>query len=203
MLRVICILAALVLGAAPALAHKVIAGVFPAGDTVEGELGFSNGTMAVDQLVEVFGPDGEKLGETRTDADGFFTYIPTRPIAHRFTADMGAGHVADVTMEAADIAKIVGDAAPESVTETTPDTPANAAATRDAPAPAVTIASLTDEERDAIAAIVRDETRPLRREITAYKEHNNVQTILGGIGYIVGLFGLGFYVAARRRLAKG
>ncbi|NIY97843.1 cobalt ABC transporter permease, partial [Salipiger sp. HF18] len=48
---------------------------------------------------------------------------------------------------------------------------------------------------------VRDEVRPLRREIAAYREHNDLQSILGGIGYIVGLFGLGFYLAARRKLA--
>ena len=41
----------------------------------------------------------------------------------------------------------------------------------------------------------------LEAEIAAYREHNDFQTILGGIGYIVGLFGLGFYLAARRRLA--
>ena len=43
--------------------------------------------------------------------------------------------------------------------------------------------------------------RPLRQEITAYRNHNDLQTILGGIGYIAGLFGLGCYLAARRRLA--
>ena len=63
-----------------------------------------------------------------------------------------------------------------------------------------TVGSLTTEERLAIAEAVRDELRPLRREIAAYREKNDLQTILGGIGYIVGIFGLGFYVAARRRL---
>jgi nickel transport protein len=51
---------------------------------------------------------------------------------------------------------------------------------------------------------VRDEVRPLRREITAYKEKNDLQTVLGGIGYIVGLFGLAFFLMARReRRADG
>ena len=64
----------------------------------------------------------------------------------------------------------------------------------------ITVNSLTVAERDAIAEAVRNEVRPLRREIAAYKEKNDLQTILGGIGYIAGLFGVGFYVAARRRL---
>ncbi|MFP4405371.1 MAG: cobalt ABC transporter permease, partial [Rhodosalinus sp.] len=62
-------------------------------------------------------------------------------------------------------------------------------------------ASLTEEERAAIAEIVRSELRPLRQEIAAYRTRNDLQTILGGIGYIMGIFGLGFYLAARRRLA--
>lgn len=177
----------------PALAHKVIAAVFPSGDAIEGELGFSNGDMAVDQEIVVTGPDGRELGRVRTDGDGFFLFTPTEPVAHTFHANLGAGHVADVTMPAEEVAAIPGQAVPE-----TPDAPAVDEDTLGA----VTVASLTEEERAAIAEAVRNEIRPLRREIAAYKEHNNFQTILGGIGYIAGLFGLGFYIAARRRLGS-
>ncbi|MBW4984521.1 cobalt ABC transporter permease [Mameliella sp. CS4] len=171
----------------PALAHKVIAAVFPSGSAIEGEVGFSNGDMATDQPVQVFGPDGALLGETVTDEDGFFLFEPTEPVAHTFRADLGAGHVADVTMSAADVARILGVAAPEPV--------APAATTAAAPGVA-----LSDADRAEIARIVRDEMRPLRREIAAYREKNDLQTILGGMGYILGLFGLGFYIAARRQL---
>ena len=177
----------------PALAHKVIAGVFPAGDAIEGELGFSSGDMAVGQEVIVYGPDGAELGRTMTDEDGFFLYTPTSPVAHSFTADMGAGHVAKVVMAAEEVAEIMGVAA-KSV-----DTPA--AATSIKGATGVTVASLSDEERQAIAKAVRDEVRPLRREIAAYREKNDMQNILGGIGYIIGLFGFGFYLAARKKMA--
>ena len=183
----------LILTPLPALAHKVIAGVFPAGDAVEGELGFSNGDMAVDKEVIAYGPDGTELGRTLTDSDGFFLYSPTKPVAHTFKADLGAGHVAEITMPAEEVAEIMGVEA--EVTETaTPDAPTEGAAT-------VAVASLSDEERAMIAKVVRDETRPLRREIAAYREHNDMQTILGGIGYIVGLFGIGFYFAARKKMA--
>ncbi len=171
----------------PAMAHKVIAAVFPSGSAIEGEIGFSNGEMAPDLPVQVYGPDGTLLGESTTDAEGFFTFTPTQPIAHTFRADLGAGHVADVTMSAEDVALILG---------VTPAAPANAP-------PAQTTATgsgLTDADRAEIARLMRDELRPLRREIAAYREKNDLQTILGGIGYIIGLFGLGFYLAARRRL---
>ena len=95
------------------------------------------------------------------------------------------------TLPAEDVAAILG----KPVIETQPP-----AATTDATNPAP-VAGLTAEERDVIAEAVRDEIRPLRREIAAYKEKNDLQTILGGLGYILGLFGLGFYIAARRKMA--
>jgi nickel transport protein len=179
----------------PALAHKVIAGIFPSGDAIEGELGFSNGDMAVGQEVIVFGPDGAELGRTVTDEDGSFLYTPTSPVAHTFTANLGAGHVAKVIMSAEEVADIMGVdaefvATPVAVSDVSVEG-----------ANVVTVASLSDEEREVIAKAVRDEIRPLRREIAAYREKNDMQSILGGIGYIVGLFGFGFYIAARRKMA--
>lgn len=172
----------------PALAHKVIASVFPSGDGIEGEIGFSNGAMASGETVTVFGPDGAELGTTVTDADGFFTFTPAQPVAHRFHANLGAGHIADVTMPAEEVAAILGQE------PLVPETPKAAA---ESPSPT---APMTDQQRAILAEIVRDEMRPLRREIAAYREKNDLQSILGGIGYIAGLFGLGFYLAARRKL---
>ncbi len=176
----------------PALAHKVIAGVFESGDVIEGEIGFSNGDMASGTEVIVTGPDGAELGRSVTDADGFFVYTPTSAVAHTFFADLGAGHVAKVTMSAEDVARVLGVAVAE-------NGDSSSAAVTQASGSA---ASLSAEEQQVIAKAVRDELRPLRREIAAYREQNDLQTILGGIGYIVGLFGLGFYMAARRKLAS-
>ncbi len=189
---------ALVLAATPAQAHKVIASVFPSGDMIEGEIGFSNGDMAANATVEIFDPDGNKLGETQTDADGYFTFTPTEDVAHVFTSNLGAGHIANVTMDEPDIAQVLGKQS--SRTEDAETVVAAESAAAAAPGASVTIAALTPEEIDVIATAVRDEIRPLRREIDAYKEHHDIQSILGGIGYIAGLFGLGFYLAARRRV---
>ena len=196
-MRHLFLIAVLLCAPLPALAHKVIAGVFPSGDAIEGELGFSNGDMAARTEVVVTGPDGAELGRTITDEDGFFLFVPTAPVAHTFRADLGAGHVAEVTMPAEEVAGILGAAAPATPEAEPPAAPAPAAAA-DADA---SMAALAETRRRAIAEAVRNEIRPLRREIAAYREHNDLQTILGGIGYIVGLFGLGFYLAARRRLA--
>lgn len=181
----------------PAYAHKVIASVFPSGKSIEGEIGFSNGDMAANALVEVFDDVGNKIGETHTDADGLFTFTPTIDATHIFKSDLGAGHVANVRMEEPDVAKILGKEKSVAETKTQDVTPATDA---EGVTNVVSGASLTPEELEAIATAVRDEMRPLRKEIDAYKEKNDMQSILGGIGYIAGLFGLGFYLAARRKL---
>lgn len=183
----------------PVLAHKVIASVYPAGGAIEGEIGFSSGDMAANSKVTVTDPGGRVLGETMTDGGGVFTFTPAEPVDHVFRADLGAGHVAEVTMSAADVGGILGKATPlaapaaETVTDTStaPAAPASAAGT----GPGL--------DEAALARIMRDEMRPLRQEIAAYKEKNDLQSILGGIGYIAGLFGIGFYVAARRLPAAG
>ncbi|AWD23162.1 cobalt ABC transporter permease [Fuscovulum blasticum] len=178
----------------PALAHKVIASVYPAGRAIEGEIGFSNGDMAANSKVTVTDPAGRPLGETTTDEGGVFLFTPTEPVDHVFRADLGAGHVAEVTMSAADVGGILGKATPAAATAAPDAVPAPAAAS---PGGAAANGPALDEA--AMARIVRDEMRPLRQEIAAYKEKNDLQSILGGIGYIAGLFGIGFYVAARRR----
>ncbi|ULB12382.1 cobalt ABC transporter permease (plasmid) [Cereibacter azotoformans] len=181
----------LVLAPLPAFAHKVIASVYPAGAAIEGEIGFSNGDMAANQRVTVTDPEGRPLGEVVTDAAGAFSFTPAEPIAHVFHANLGAGHVAEVTMPAEAVAALLGKA--------TPATPPGAGAIP------LTTAALAGGaaplSRDEVAAMLRDELRPLRQEIAAYKEKNDLQTILGGLGWIAGLFGLGFYLAARRRMA--
>ncbi|MCE8439883.1 cobalt ABC transporter permease [Rhodovulum sulfidophilum] len=225
MIRPVFLTLALVLAPLPALAHKVIAAVYADGALIEGEVGFSNGDMAADATVAVSDPEGNPLGETATDADGMFTFRPSVAVAHVFHADLGAGHVAEVTMNAEDVAAILDSPAARAAAEAAADTggitgtgqaeaasdggnpstfPLDAASgTAAVGASAVPLAAapgLSDADKAAVAKIVRDEMRPLRREIAAYREKNDLQSILGGIGYIVGIFGLGFYVAARRRM---
>ncbi|MEP4036411.1 cobalt ABC transporter permease [Pseudophaeobacter sp.] len=173
----------------PALAHNVISSVFPSGKDIEGEVGFSNGDMAVDLLIEVFDEAGTKLGETRTDADGFFLFTPTEPVTHIFRGDLGAGHVAEVLMAANEVAELLG----QSIA-----TPAASASGQAATVSADT--ALSDQSRAELAAMIRNELRPLRQELTAFKNKSNFQSVLGGIGYIFGLFGLGFYIAALRKM---
>jgi len=167
-------------------AHKVVSSAWTDGKDIEGEVGLSNGDMAQEgTVVEVFDPNGNKLGESKIDGDGLFRFTPTQSIAHTFRANLGAGHVANLIVDV--------DELPEHLTQQGGDT------TVPVTAQTTTVQPVNADIQKLVAKAVRKEIQPLRKEIASYKEKNDLQTILGGIGYILGLTGVVFYIAARRK----
>ncbi len=70
--------------------------------------------------------------------------------------------------------------------------------------PVMKAASLPDaalEQR--IAEAVAREIRPLRRQLEEAQNRARLRDILGGIGYIVGVMGLVFFLKGRRRPDAG
>ncbi len=193
-IHVVILLFAAIFISSSADAHKVIASVFPSGENIEGEIGFSNGDMAVKTIVEVLDEDNNKLGEVITDQDGFFTFTPTKAVNHVFRANLGAGHVAEVTFDISEMSHLLdgGVSSNGGSTVIANITPVSEKGDE----------ALSQAQEELIASIMRDELRPLRREIAAYKEKNDLQSILGGMGYIFGIFGIAFYIAARRMKGK-
>lgn len=202
------------IGAMPASAHKVIASAYADGNDIEGEIGFSNGDMAADVMVEILDDDGKKLGETKTDEEGIFRFTPTSIIPLTFKADLGQGHVAVYRMAEDELPQIEKAADRPNIVNASQVKPQGNASlpsdsggqiiVDDAMMQLINAAMKTElaQLKSELRAAVRLETKPLRKEIAAYKEKNDLQTILGGIGYIIGLFGIGFYIAARREASK-
>jgi nickel transport protein len=87
---------------ASALAHGLHLDVYVVeGASIEGEA-YYNGAKAVGAKVEVFAPDGRKLGETKTDENGMFTFKAEYYCDHRFVVT-DAGHRASATVPAEDL----------------------------------------------------------------------------------------------------
>jgi nickel transport protein len=193
--KLFLLLAFVLFSTTTAFAHKVISSAWTDGKDIEGEVGFSNGDMAAPgTLVEVFDPDGNPIGTTKIIEDGLFRFTPNKSIEHRFRTNLGAGHVAEVIVTRDELPEHLQIGAPSQQTNTT------GAATP--PLTTQTLALPADLQA-MISKAVRKEVQPLRKEIASYKEKNDLQSIMGGIGYILGLTGIAFYMATRRKDKKG
>jgi cobalt/nickel transport protein len=62
---------------------------------------------------------------------------------------------------------------------------------------------LSPELEDAVGKAIRDQLRPIRTDLAMYRAETSYPVTLGGIGFIVGLSGLGFYLYARQRARQG
>jgi nickel transport protein len=180
--------AAFLFAAAPAEAHKLKVFAMAEGDEIVGYAYFSGGDRAMTVPGRITAPDGTLAGELRTDAEGRFRFAARRLMDTTITVDAGDGHVASTTVAATELPATLppGPAAPAIA-----DSPA-------APAIADSPAAPPSSATAAIELAVARQIRPLREQLDAYEDKVRLHDILGGIGFIFGLFGVGAWAAERR-----
>lgn len=88
--------------AAPLYAHHLHIDVYvEAGATIRGEA-YYHDSKAAGAKVEVFAPDGKKLGELKTDENGEFVFEAKFKCDHKFTVT-DSGHQASASVPAEDL----------------------------------------------------------------------------------------------------
>ena len=171
-----------------AQAHKVTIFAWAEGGKVFTQSKFSGGKEVKGGRVAVYGPDGKLLLEGRTDDSGEFSFTPPAITDLKIVLIAGMGHQNSWTLSAAELGgqPPVADSAPEPSPSAAPPTDA--------------VAGLTAGQVEAIVARQLDEKlAPLTRMIAESREKGpSLSDIFGGIGYIIGLVGLGAYVRYRR-----
>jgi nickel transport protein len=167
-------------------AHKVNVFAWVEGDTVFVEGYFPGGKKSQNSLVEVFNPAGTKLLEGRTNEKGEFSFkVPERTdLKIVLTASMG--HKNDFIIPASDFQEV----------ESSSSIPAQSlaeSAKKSAPHPPdlSQLEGMIDRALDRKLAPVIKLIRDTR------KEGPTISEIVGGIGYIFGLFGLVMYLKSR------
>ncbi len=189
----------------PARAHSLRLWVRAAkGSTIEGRAYFPGGGRARHVTVEVLGPDGARLGTTETDDRGEFTFRAQRRCDHRFVVQSPDGHGAEATVEAGslpdDLPGASGEGRPAETVEAEVKPDGARAAGEKPPAGA---SAPEGGLRAVVDAAVARHVEPLSRKLEALQSQRRLQDVLGGIGYIVGATGVGFYfLAARKRSGK-
>ncbi len=200
-MRIFVILAAFALWlvqAGDAEAHRLNVFAYGDGTMIVGSAYFSGGGAPDGATVTAYGPDGTVLGETTTDAEGAFTIQATARVDHRIAVETADGHVAEFTVAAGELSDSLP--APEGAVDT-PEPAAPQPAGNGAPT--AQPAAIDEAALEALVTrTVRQQIQPLREELAALGTDIRVQDIIGGVGYILGLFGLAAYgMSLRRRQA--
>ena len=169
-------------------AHKVNVFAWVEGDTVFVEGYYSGNKKAQNSLVEVFDKAGAKLLEGKTNEKGEFSFKPPEKTELRIVLTAGAGHKNDFVISANDFGEV------ETPSAGLPSKPQE-----DRTYPATITAEphqleeMIDRALDRKLAPVIRLIRETRREGPTFSE------IVGGIGYIFGLFGVAIYFSNRKK----
>ena len=178
---------ALLAWASQVWAHKVNVFAWIEGDTVFVEGYYPGGKKAQDSLVEVFNPGGAKVLEGRTNKKGEFSFKIPEKTDLKIVLTAGMGHKNDFIIRAGDLA-----AAEPSSEQQDPKTGGRVASRSSAPVDMghleVMIDQALDRKLDPLIKLIRESRR----------EGPSVTEIVGGIGYILGLFGLVMYFKSRK-----
>jgi nickel transport protein len=199
---IVCVLLMTVLCLAPdSHAHRVNIFAYVDGDTVVTESGYSRSSRVNNGTVEVMDEAaGTLLLTGTTDADGRFAFpVPEQArggmgLLLRVTA--GEGHQAEWTVTAQELAASAGAdgtatqaPAPQAAETETETAPAVSPQTGDTP--------LTSAQAEAM---LRRELAPVKQMLAELSQPGPGMTeIMGGIGYILGIFGVFAYMKSRAR----
>lgn len=186
--------------ALPAQAHKLKVFAQTQGSLIEGRVYFVGGVKAQGAAIRIKTPAGELLAEVTADADGHFSYRADRAVDLVIEADSGDGHLASWPITAQALAPAFANPAHQTLaTPTGAADEASSASHAASPtakegAPEAKIPNLSIAELEL--AVAR-QIAPLREELAAERDARRLQDILGGLGYICGLFGLAFWWKGR------
>ena len=179
-------------------AHKVNMFAFAEGNQVFVEGYFSDGKRAKNSEVIVYDPDGEILVRGNTDDEGAYTFAIPNQNDLRITLNAGMGHMTEYAIASNELSGI----SDSPVTETTA---AGGAAgsepvlTEPDGQPMTTSGVLS---KAVLKKAVGEAIRPLMRSISELEERRSFSDIVGGLGFIVGIAGIFFYVKARTMLRQ-
>lgn len=196
------VLLAIFLSSAPAYAHKVTIFAWVEGDMVHTQSKFSGGRKVKNAPVEVYDVLEKKLLEGRTDERGEFKFKSPGKGPLRIVLIAAMGHKAHWTLSADELAGSVESSEASTPTPLLEKTDSG-----------VDTASASSGEQNQTAdiqmaiqtAVEKALDKKLKPVIGLLVDTQNpdpsFRDIMGGLGYILGLVGLGAYFNYRRREA--
>ena len=203
---ILCIIAALgFFVPSTAHAHRVSIFAWVDGDTVYTESKFAGGRMVKDGVVKVFDMEGNLLLEGKTDDNGEFSFQVPKRVALRLELEAGAGHKNEWTIAAEEL----GEAQPEGDAKAESFLSENISARSDADSPSPAVSAISAEEMEqiveqAVDKAVDKKLKPVMKVLSEMSDPGpKMSDVVGGIGYILGLVGVGAYFNSRKKGKAG
>lgn len=182
-----------------AQAHKVTVFAWVEGDGIHTQSKFAGGKKVKNGKIEVFDAGGRLLLTGVTDEVGEFAFKTPRIADLKIVLTAGMGHQNSWALSAEE----VGDATLTQTKVAASPQPHAMPAPKETPGPPLSAPvqlGLTAQEIEAIVGHqVQKHLQPVTRMLASAQERKtSLPDILGGIGYILGLVGLGAYVRYRK-----
>jgi len=174
-----------------AFAHKVNIFAYVEGDKVYTESYFNDGKKCIDSKIEAFDNQGNKLLEGLTDKEGTFSFeIPPGDGDLKLILTASMGHRAEYIIRADELGNIKG------LIEEKIEEPVSAVSPEVSSFDLKGIQSLIENALDEKLKPVMREMREIKK---SQEDRISPTEIIGGIGYIVGIFGIVAYFLSRKK----
>ncbi|MEE8564035.1 MAG: hypothetical protein V3S96_00370 [Atribacterota bacterium] len=169
-------------------AHKVNVFAYVEGKEIYTESYFNDGKKCIDSKIEVFDNQGNKLLEGLTDEEGKFSLeVPSEDGDLKVVLTASMGHRAEYSISADELRGAVG------LIKEEPEEPVSIVSSETSLVDLKEIQSIIEDTLD-------EKLKPIMREIKKSREDKISSTeIIGGIGYIIGIFGIIAYFLSRKR----
>lgn len=177
-------------------AHKVSIFAWTEGDTVHTESKFSGGKKVRHGKIEVFDSNGTLLMQGQTDDVGEFSFKPPGKTDLNIVLTAGMGHRNSWWLSAAEFGQ--GASTPPLPPTKRTDSEMTPPSRQSLPTPVTSGLTARDVE-DIVSRQLDKKIQPLSRAIAEASDKGpTLSEVIGGIGYIIGLVGLGAYIRYRR-----
>ncbi len=199
-LPLVMLVCASLITALPAMAHKIFMTAWVEEDSAFLEAGFGDGSLAKNAEVTVFDDVGNELLKGKTNDQGEYSFKIPKKCALKLKVNAGMGHQTEAYIPLEDVQAAFPDEPSTAVRADQAAQPASAQALA-APAGTPAVASVSAKEIERIVEKSLDKKlKPIIRRLAQKEDVGpEFKDIAGGIGYILGLVGLGAYFNYRKR----
>lgn len=181
-------------------AHKIKIFATAADNIITGSVYYPGGGKYRNGTVKVYSPDNQLLGQSKTNEKGEFSFKAVLYSDHVFVITTQDGHRSQYTVSADELPSRLPPIKQKRPTdaEKTPGT--NNPQSIPIKENLLELATVPpDELKKIITAAVAEQVIPLREQIERYEQKIRLHDILGGLGYIFGIFGLAFYFYSKKK----